>query len=297
MFGHVIIGVDGRPNGRDAIALGLQLVDPDGRITLVHVRVGESTPQRGSNLEFDRVEREDSEELLARERTEAQVNAELRSIADESVSSGLHRLAEELHADLLVVGSCHRRRAGRALLTDNARATLNGAPCPVAIAPLGYVEAVRPLRRVGVAYDATPQSAVALTLARELAGREDADVHARQVLPSPATPFVSESPAVYVDTYERELRAEGRKLDLPPGVDGEVVIGRVADELCAFSGQIDVLVVGSRDQGPMRRALLGSTSALLAHRAKCPLIVVPRGRLAPHEALAGTSPIGQPDQD
>ena len=30
MFKNVLVGVDGSPNGRDAIALASQLIDPDG---------------------------------------------------------------------------------------------------------------------------------------------------------------------------------------------------------------------------------------------------------------------------
>ena len=37
MFKNVLVGVDGRPNGRDAIALASQLADPDGKLTLAHV--------------------------------------------------------------------------------------------------------------------------------------------------------------------------------------------------------------------------------------------------------------------
>jgi hypothetical protein len=33
MFKNVLVGVDGRANGRDAIALAARLVDPDGTLT------------------------------------------------------------------------------------------------------------------------------------------------------------------------------------------------------------------------------------------------------------------------
>ena len=41
MFKNVLVGVDGRPNGRDAIALASRLTDPDGKLTLAHVHSGE----------------------------------------------------------------------------------------------------------------------------------------------------------------------------------------------------------------------------------------------------------------
>ena len=40
---------------------------------------------------------------------------------------------------------------------------------------------------------------------------------------------------------------------------------------------VDVLIVGSRGYGPIRRLLLGSVSTRLVRSAPCPLIVYPRG--------------------
>lgn len=40
-FENVLVGLDGRSGGRDAVALAAQLVAPHGHITLAHVREGE----------------------------------------------------------------------------------------------------------------------------------------------------------------------------------------------------------------------------------------------------------------
>ncbi len=281
MFRHVIVGVDGRANGRDAITLGLQLVDHDGRISLAHVHPGESAPRRASGPEFDGAQLDDSTQLLARERDSAQIDADLLSVGCHSVGAGLHRLADEHGADLIVVGSCHRGRAGRVLLTDNTLATLDGAPCAVAVGPAGYSGAARPFGSVGVAYDLTPQSRVALAVARALATREDAGVRALRVLAYPVTPYMTEAPTLWEENCKHVVEAAREEFDLPGEVEGEVVMGRIGDALETFSGQVDLLVVGSRDRGPLRRAVLGSTSAHLARSAKCPLVVVARGAALP----------------
>jgi len=44
MFEKVIVGVDGRPTGRDAIALASRLVSPQGELTLANVHAGELRP-------------------------------------------------------------------------------------------------------------------------------------------------------------------------------------------------------------------------------------------------------------
>jgi nucleotide-binding universal stress UspA family protein len=131
MFKNVLVGVDGRVNGRDAIALATQLVDPAGKLTLVHVHRDEVT------------ERATSHQLLEQERTEMGIEAELVSVASASPGHGLHEQAQELGADLLVVGSCSHGMLGRALLGDDTRAALHGAPCTVAIATHGYAEQLK----------------------------------------------------------------------------------------------------------------------------------------------------------
>lgn len=43
MFKSVLVGVEGRPNGRDAIALVTRLGDAGGKLTLAHVHYGEAS--------------------------------------------------------------------------------------------------------------------------------------------------------------------------------------------------------------------------------------------------------------
>jgi nucleotide-binding universal stress UspA family protein len=128
MFTNVLVGVDGKANGRDAIALASQLVDHDGRLTLANVHRDEPTMRAISH------------EVLEEERACAGVEAELLSIASSSPARGLHEQAEELAADLIVIGSCSRGALGRVMLGDDSRASLDGAPCTVAIAIHGFAE-------------------------------------------------------------------------------------------------------------------------------------------------------------
>ena len=140
MFKNVLVGVDGRPNGRDAIALASLLTDPDGKLTLAHVHTGDLRPSHAIAPGLVREERGASHKLLEAERAEANVKADLISIVSMSPGRGLHEQAEEQNADLLVVGSCSHGAFGRAMLGDDTRAALNGAPCAVAVASRGYAE-------------------------------------------------------------------------------------------------------------------------------------------------------------
>ncbi len=68
MFKNVLAGVDGRPNGRDAIALASRLTDPDGRLTLANVDSAGLRPTGAVSPVLVSEEREASAKMLARER-------------------------------------------------------------------------------------------------------------------------------------------------------------------------------------------------------------------------------------
>jgi len=58
----------------------------------------------------------------------------------------------------------------------------------------------------------------------------------------------------------------------PPLIPGHEFCGEVA----AFGDEVDLLVVGSRSYGPVKRLMLGSTSNHLQRHARCSLLVLPR---------------------
>jgi nucleotide-binding universal stress UspA family protein len=71
------------------------------------------------------------------------------------------------------------------------------------------------------------------------------------------------------------------------GVDVRTAVlpGFPGDRLERLSGEVDLLVVGSRAHGPALRTLIGSTAARLLHTAHCPLLIVPRGAAGPASAV------------
>jgi nucleotide-binding universal stress UspA family protein len=280
MFKNLLVGVDGRPGGRDALALARRLSDPDGRLTLAHVHSGEVAK-----------EREGSRGLLEQERAAAGVQAELIGVISASPGRGLHEQAQRLGADLLVVGSCRHGVLGRAMLGDDTRAALNDAPCAVAVASVGYSEHAAPLGDVGVAYNSSPESRSALALARSLAARTGATVHALEVVSIPSYTYTALMPPAIGESIDVMLQeANDRMNELPPDVDAHAVYGLAGEELAAFGEAMDILVVGSRSYGPVRRLVLGSTSAHLQRHARCSLLVLPRTAAAGSaEDSAGSS--------
>jgi Universal stress protein family len=80
-----------------------------------------------------------------------------------SPAGGLHQLAEDEGADLLVLGSTTCGRAGRTFPWTTDDRLLNGAPCAVAVLPIEYRgQATDALRRLGVAYCRSAEATSAL---------------------------------------------------------------------------------------------------------------------------------------
>jgi nucleotide-binding universal stress UspA family protein len=276
MFKNVLVGVDGSPSGRDAIALAAHLTDPDGELTLAHVHGGELRASHVISPGLLREEREASEELLERDRAAADVKAELISVVAGSPGRGLHERAEKQFADLIVVGSCAHSSFGRAMLGDDTRAALNGAPCAIAIAPRGYAEHPAELMNVGVGYDSSPESVAALAMAGKLAAPTEATVHALEVVSMPTYAYTGLMPPAIGDSIEIMLSEASARMESLSEVKGRAVYGVPGEELAAFGDQVDILIVGSRSYGPVRRMVSGSTSDYLERHARCSLIVLPR---------------------
>jgi nucleotide-binding universal stress UspA family protein len=283
MFRNVLVGVDERPGGRDAIALAKDLVAEDGELTLAYVHLGDPKPTRGSSPAFDAAEQERSRELLEAARAEAGIEAAVLWTGSPSVGRGLHELAERQRTDLLVVGSTSRSLIGRVLTGDDTRDALNGAPCAVAVAPAGYAQRSVSLREIGVGYDGSPESEHALALARELASELGAKVSAFEAVSLPAYRFgdarvpIDEAIDEYVTDARERIAALG---DVAP----HAAYGVAAEELALYGASVDLLIVGSRGYGPIGRLMHGSTSQRLARTARCPLLVLTRAPKGPGDS-------------
>ena len=127
MFDNIVIGVDGRRGGHDAVALAEQLAAPGASFTLVHVAArGPVSWWRHQMAEEHIFDREAS--MLVAERQSAAIQARIVCVGGVPPARGLHDLARERAADLIVVGCSRRALLGRILLGDDARASLTELP-------------------------------------------------------------------------------------------------------------------------------------------------------------------------
>lgn len=262
MFDRILVGYLDSEQGRDALELGGMLA----RATGAELLVGTAPSEGGEDLT---------------------------------------RMALARAADLVVLGSTHRGPLGRVVPGATVARLLGEAPCAVAVAPPGFAAPAasgvdwRPLagedgdaglRVVGVGYDGSSAARAALETATELALRNGAALRVFTVAPryprvpgaeggAPAPDVPSEAEALQQLLHDAvaELPAEARALPV-------FLRGLAATELVrAGEGGIDLIVLGSRPGGPLRRALHGSVSAGVLVGARCPVLISPAGVRAPAE--------------
>ena len=140
-------------------------------------------------------------------------------------------------------------------------------------------------------YNGSRESEAALALARTLAAPTRASVEALEVVSIPSYGFAEATIGEGMDLLLDEASARMHEL---PGVDGRAVYGGAGEQLAALSDNVDLLVVGSRSYGSVRRLVLGSTCDYLERHARCSLLVLPRlaiNRMTDDEHDAGAAGI------
>jgi nucleotide-binding universal stress UspA family protein len=275
MYGNVIVGVDGQQGGRDAAALAAAIANDGAFVTLVYVGVTAPMPNHASNLDIELADDESVRALLEHELDLCGTDARLSRVVASSIGAGLEQAAEQHGADLIVVGSCRRHGIARVVSGDDVRSVMHHTPCAVAVAPASYADEPGPLTRVGVAFDGSPESEVALAHAGLLAGELHAELAPRHVVEPHYYTSGFSTMAVPVDDPELALAAARERSGEADGLEVEQVYGLVHEELVSFGDHVDLLVCGSRRNGPVRRIALGSTSDYLARHLSIPLLVAP----------------------
>lgn len=289
--GPILVGYDGRPQSDDALALAkafartteswllLVWVEPVGPLDLPYEDLLGPIQDRA----------EDALREVARDLRDDGFEVGTRVGLLGSAAQGIHEFAETASAELVVVGSCHRGTIGRVLAGTVGTRLLHGSPCPVAIAPRGFADGRAPvIARIGVGYDGSEESQLALAWAERLARATTARL--RLVV-------VSEDHSTDLVDIGREKRRRAERV-LAEGLDrtaevpaaGVVKSGLAIEQLERESANVDLMVIGSRGYGPLRRVLLGSVSSHLVRHSKCPVVVTPRATADRHHvvSVAGT---------
>jgi nucleotide-binding universal stress UspA family protein len=292
MYRKILVGYDGHDSGRDALALAASLRAPHGVViaACVYPVTGHAT----------------NETLLADAASQTVATAhaqadggdwlELRAAPGYSPAQGLHVLSEEVESDLVIVGSSGSAERGRVRAGRTGERLLNGSPCPVAVAPRGFAANAGSPRVIGVAYDGSESAEIALQEAIALSAEFDAALKVITVVPPFQNPWSATAFAAPGGENILEQRRNGFRQMLeeaaaraPAEARAATVLrdGNPADVIADEAEKgIHLLVLGSRNYGPIRRVMVGSTAIELMRLAPCPVLVLPRGVSAPSAATA-----------
>ena len=226
---------------------------------------------------------------------------ERRLLANHSPAHALQEAAEQAGAGIIVVGSSHIGRLGRVLPGSTAERLLHGAPCPVAVVPVGFgAHGLAEHPAIGCGFQATDDGAAALGAAEELALALGGSLQVVHVVEPPSYLYDTGEMPLNMPELDANMRANaGRALRERVGhlsarlqsAEGTVDVGRAADRLIALTETVDLMVVGSRGYGPLKAVLLGGVSGQLIRSAACPVIVVPRGAESTVGSLFGPSAV------
>jgi nucleotide-binding universal stress UspA family protein len=139
--------------------------------------------------------------------------------------------------------------------------------------------------KILLATDGSEDAELAATTAAELAKSTDSELWVTYVLDVQPWAYPKDKEGNYPPQYE-EQREQGRRLrdrtvETIKSNGGSVsnahmAIGYPADEIVAYAQDegVGLIVMGSRGQGGIRRALMGSVSDAVVRHAHCPVMVV-----------------------
>ena len=204
-----------------------------------------------------------------------------------SVTAEILRVASDLPADLIVLGTHGRSGFERVMLGSVAEKILRKASCPVLTVPPRAPDVVpvdTPFSRVLCAVDFSPASIRALALAQSLAGEAGAKLSVLNVLEpvsvfEPVVATGADAGAVSAD-QRRDVRQRLERLigdDTRAFADvAEVVAaGKAYQEILrvAQEQRSDLLVLGAHGGG-LGLPTFGSTAAHVVRAAGCPVLTV-----------------------
>ena len=288
----VVSAVDLESDDRAAVGLGDLLARLlTARHVVVAVRPGGSPSERLFRLELSGCRSSVSADLPATLRPR---DAEVREVVAPSTAAGLHAVLVRERPALAVIGSPRHGTHGSVGLGDTGERMLDAAPCPVAIAPRGYVTRDG-LARIAVAVLPSPEGRSALAAGARLAHAAGAVLRVLMVLID--TPDMDDARAIVhglvpdADWAPEEDDAAGilapaiaaavndvprRPGTRPPQLQTGILVGDPVDALVRASSTSDVLVLGSRAYGPPHAVLTGGVARRVLGRARCPVVLTPR---------------------
>jgi nucleotide-binding universal stress UspA family protein len=213
------------------------------------------------------------------------------SVAQARLSEGgaaeeIVALAEEIGVGLIAMGSRGRGRIRRLLMGSVSDAVVRHAHYPVIV--VRWKPVVFPAK-ILLATDGSEEATLAVQTAADLSEKTGSELHVVHI----GEVTLGHLPETYRIQYEREYRIqrereekEARQL-LETQVEGikaagdmvaqaHLRMGKADEHIVVLAEELgaDLIVMGSRGLGGVKRALMGSVSDSVVRHAHCPVLVV-----------------------
>lgn len=273
-FHRIVVAVGSGPE-HPAIDLALTLAAPDAVLMLARVHAPDAGRGQSAREHADLAGVTEAMSVLRSARATLDRPCELVAEPAATPVVGLHRIVEDEQADLLVLGP-HRDLAG---VHQVLPAVLRGAPCAVAVVGRASLVTRESLGTVAFAHAPTATGREGARIAGSLAASRGAELHGIHVVPVEPTRWtgragealhsLQRATGTLAEQAEDDIRA------LHPQAIAHVAEGDQIEGLVAYARGVDLLVVGARGAGPMRRLITGSTTEALSTRCPSALLITP----------------------
>jgi nucleotide-binding universal stress UspA family protein len=206
--------------------------------------------------------------------------------AHRSAAGGLLVAADELKADVLVLGSAADGQLGQVVIGSTADRLLHSSPVPLAISPRGYRGSkTHGLTRLTCAYPGTAESLHVVERVAALAAQLEVPmrvltfaVRGRTMYPPEVGLHAEDSILETFATHAREALA-ALKSDGVVGDDVvlQVVTGNGWDQALDAAEWLDgeLLAIGTSPQGAIARVFLGSKATKIVRHSPVPVLALP----------------------
>lgn len=256
----------------------VQVIDPGGAMAVPADAIFELTP------ELRQARLEDLGWFMA-PLADPEFPVDIR-LREGQVVSGILAEADDMGADLIVMGTHGRSGFERLALGSVTEKVLRKATCPVLAVPGEHVGPVPlAIRRVLCPTDFSPASDQAVTYGRFMALTSGAALWISTVID---WPFGDTHGSDAVSQLRQSIEAEAQSnLDAAaapggPPTETYVLSGTPWKAITTFAreNKVGLIVIGVSGRGAVDRALLGSTTHHVVRDAPCPVLTVhaPQGR-------------------
>jgi nucleotide-binding universal stress UspA family protein len=285
----ILFATDGSKDAELAAATAVSLARSTG--SELHVtHVGPVVPEHVEPTDVEPVQMKQEAQRILDEQvkkienlggTIAQSSLKMGGAAEEVVD-----LAEESGIGLIVLGSRGRRRIRRLLMGSVSGSVVRHAHCPVMVTrwkPLAFPA------KILVATDGSEEATLAAQTAANLVARTGSELHVAHAgrelshggyagvevgpLPAGSQELLDREARELLETQVERIRDAGASV-----TEAHLVSGRADEEIILLAEEIgtDLVVMGSRGLGGVRRALIGSVSDSVVRHAHCPVLMVRR---------------------